>query len=113
MLMINGFILALQLLLLLAAVPIAVLSYRTSLRRQSKQNGYMAMAVVMSCVAFLGALLTIVLSVALDDHLEVAELGIPASTIILCGLAIYRSTKADRKRAQSSRFRSSTNLPRT
>jgi len=91
---ITGILSALQLLVLLATLPIFIVSRRTSRGRTSQQRSYLAVAAVLGLLALLGVLITWPAIVESTDADYWLVLGPPAVTLVLCLLIVRRSLEA-------------------
>lgn len=93
----NAFLVSLQVLLLAAALPLFVMSLRTSRRRASRHMGFLSLA---SLIA-IGAVLLAMFSLGELASGAEADLALsfapPLATIVLCGVIVGRAMGADRR----------------
>lgn len=87
-------LIALQLLLLLIALPLLATSLRTSRARRSRHSGFLAIAVLLLILALIGTLLAVahaLESVQMDYALLFTP---PAFTVLLCFWVVWRAMSA-------------------
>lgn len=100
----NQFLAGIQLLILLAMVPVVLMAQRTSRRRRTKQKTYFSMAILLTTMSML-CLLWIVLassSVGAEDDVSYwVALLIPAVMMALCVWTTWRTLDKRSKRSRS------------
>ena len=87
-----GFIFAIQVLILIAALPVCALSFATSRGRVSQHRTAMAMGISLAFLALMGLLTSLAMAVTNIDTVDWLELGPPILTFVLCGLTVWRAS---------------------
>lgn len=95
----DTLLIGLQLLLLMAALPLLATSLRTSRARRSRHAGFLAIALLLSMLSLIGALLSVANAIE-DARVDHAMLFTPpAFTIALCAWVVWRAlSSAERPR---------------
>ncbi len=96
-----GLIFTLQIFILMAALPVAVMSMQTSRRHRAQQRNFMLIAVMLAVMAFVGMVLTVALVPRSREVEYLLALCLPSATILLSALPILRSMQAERMRKRS------------
>lgn len=97
----HAVLVTLQLLLLLPALPLAVMSQRTSRAHRSRHNGFLAVASLMGLLAAVLALVSLSMYFAGDEALDpVASFLPPLFTLLACGAVIRRGLASAARRSR-------------
>ena len=78
-----GLIFTMQIFILMAALPVAVMSMQTSRRHRSQQRNFMLIAIMLAVLAFVGMVLTIALVPRSREVEYLLALCLPSATILL------------------------------
>jgi hypothetical protein len=98
----HAVVVILQLLLLLPALPLAVMSHRTSRAHRSRHTGYLAVSSILGLLAVVLALVSLSLLFAGDEGLDpVVSFLPPLFTLLACGLVVRRGLAAGARRTRS------------
>ncbi len=96
-------LIAVQILLLIAALPLLASSLRTSRSRRGRHSSFMALATVLALFAVIGMLLGVALS-ADDIHFDHAMVFTPpVFTLAMCGWVLWRAISAANRRRDERR----------
>ena len=95
-----GLIFTMQIFILMAALPVAVMSMQTSRRHRSQQRNFMLIAIMLSVLAFVGMVLTIALVPRSREVEYLLALCLPSATILLSVMPIKRSVQAEKMRTR-------------
>ena len=95
-----GVIFTLQIFILMAALPVAVMSMQTSRRHRAQQRNFMLIALMLAMLAFVGVVLTVALVPRSREVEYLLALCLPGATILLSAMPIWRSMQAERMKKQ-------------
>jgi hypothetical protein len=91
----------LQLMLLLSALPLAVMSYRTPRSQRSRHGGFMAVASLLGLLAVVLALVQLSLVFAGEEDVDsLMEFAPPLFTLLACGMALRRGLATGTRRSR-------------
>lgn len=95
----GSFIVTLQVFLLLPALPLAMLSYRTPRARRSRHGTFLAAASLLALGAAMGALVSLSLVLGGDEAVDpLLSFLTPMLTLGACGFVLRRGMSAPRTR---------------
>jgi hypothetical protein len=91
----DTLIVTLQLLLLLPALPLAVMSQRTSRAHRERHSGYVAVAALLGLAAGMLALLSLAIVLGSEEPVDMAmSFAPPVLTLLACGWVARRGMTA-------------------
>lgn len=94
----NAFLVALQLLLLLPMVSIAVLAHLTSRAHRARQNGFLGLAFLIGLLAAVTALVSLALAVGGEEPVDPMLSFVPPLLTLAAGALVARRGLARRTR---------------
>lgn len=104
----SQFLAIVQLLILVAMVPVVMMAKRTSRRRRSRQKTFFSMAVMLTGLSLLGLLWILLATseaVSGEDLAYWIAMLIPGAVLPLCVWTIWRTLDKRPLKAQASRAR--------
>lgn len=100
----SPILVTLQLMLLLPALPLAVMSHRTSRSQRARHNSFVAVASLVGLVATVLALVNLALVLGGDETVDpVLSFVPPMFTLLACGLALHRGLSQRHRRTRRTR----------
>jgi formate-dependent nitrite reductase membrane component NrfD len=100
----SPILVALQLLLLLPALPLAVMSHRTSRSQRARHNSFVAVGSLVGLLAAVLALVSLALVLGGDDTVDpVLSFVPPLFTLLACGKALHRGLSQSYRRSRRAR----------
>jgi len=99
----SSFIATLQVLLLLSALPLVMLSLRTSRAHRNRHGSYMAAASMMALLAGMGALISLSLALGDDDAIDHLLSFVPPTITLAASAAVLRRGMSDPTRRHRRR----------
>ncbi|MBT9488308.1 MAG: hypothetical protein IV093_12435 [Rubrivivax sp.] len=100
----NPILVTLQLLLLLPALPLAVMSHRTSRSQRARHNSFVAVGSLVGLLAAVLALVSLALVLGGDETVDpVLSFVPPFFTLLACGAALHRGLSQGYRRTRRAR----------
>lgn len=93
----NAYFIAIQLLLLLPMVGIAVLAHRTSRAHRSRQGGFLGLAFILGLAAAVTALCSLALAVGGEEPVDPVLSFLPPMLTLAAGVVVARRGLARRR----------------
>lgn len=99
-----SFILTLQLFLMLPALPLALMSHRTSRAHRSRHGSFLAVASLLATLAAMLGLISLSVAIAgVEEQDWLLSFGPPVITLLACGFVIRRGLSPVRSRSRRPR----------